>query len=70
MIVNDLKRKRERDYTFDWNTAFDVSSLYIIVKESSNLTRCINKFLLILFFVKLVERGYWREIAIYTLSTR
>ncbi|TGZ48100.1 Uncharacterized protein DBV15_04367 [Temnothorax longispinosus] len=24
MIVNDLKRKRQRDYTFDWNTAFDL----------------------------------------------
>ncbi|XP_018054527.1 PREDICTED: probable arginine--tRNA ligase, mitochondrial [Atta colombica] len=24
MIVNDLKRKRERDYTFDWNAAFDL----------------------------------------------
>jgi len=28
MIVNDLKRKRERDYTFDWNAAFDVSDLH------------------------------------------
>jgi len=25
MIINDLKRKRQRDYTFDWNTIFDVS---------------------------------------------
>lgn len=25
MIVNDLKRKRQRDYTFDWNAAFDAS---------------------------------------------
>jgi len=33
MIVNDLKRKRERDYTFDWNAAFDVSDLYIVVKK-------------------------------------
>ncbi|XP_018353300.1 PREDICTED: probable arginine--tRNA ligase, mitochondrial [Trachymyrmex septentrionalis] len=24
MIINDLKRKRERDYTFDWNAAFDL----------------------------------------------
>ncbi|XP_011162479.1 probable arginine--tRNA ligase, mitochondrial [Solenopsis invicta] len=24
MIVNDLKRKRQRDYTFDWNAAFDL----------------------------------------------
>lgn len=24
LIVNDLKRKRERDYTFDWNAAFDL----------------------------------------------
>jgi len=25
MIINDLKRKRQRDYTLDWNTIFDVS---------------------------------------------
>lgn len=36
MIVNDLKRKRQRDYTFDWNAAFDVSDLRIIVEELSN----------------------------------
>ncbi|KAL6257894.1 hypothetical protein P5V15_011493 [Pogonomyrmex californicus] len=24
MIVHDLKRKRQRDYTFDWNAAFDL----------------------------------------------
>nr|XP_012215145.1 PREDICTED: probable arginine--tRNA ligase, mitochondrial [Linepithema humile] len=24
MIINDLKRKRQRDYTFDWNAAFDL----------------------------------------------
>ncbi|EZA55983.1 hypothetical protein DMN91_002660 [Ooceraea biroi] len=24
MIINDLKRKRQRDYTLDWNSAFDL----------------------------------------------
>lgn len=36
MIVNDLKRKRQRDYTFDWDTAFNVSDLRIIMEELSN----------------------------------
>lgn len=25
MIINDLKKNRQEDYTFDWDTAFDVS---------------------------------------------
>lgn len=47
MIVHDLKRKRQRDYTFDWDAALDVSDLHIILffVELSNLMRCINYFL-------------------------
>lgn len=49
MIVNDLKRKRQRDYTFDWNAAFDVSDLYI-VEKLSNVTEILVSFLI--FFCK------------------
>lgn len=34
VIINDLKRKRQRDYTFDWNAAFDVSSSQITTESN------------------------------------
>lgn len=44
MIINDLKKRRQRDYTFDLNAAFDVNFLskcvhnYLILYSIHNLT--------------------------------
>lgn len=69
MIINDLKKRRQRDYTFDLNAAFDVNFLsvcvhnYLILHSMYDL---ISEFL----FARSVERGHWREAAIHTLPTR
>lgn len=69
MIINDLKRKRQRDYTFDWNAAFDVSLICMLWKNSQILLDVLVNFSSSFFFVRSVQRGHWCEIAIYTLST-